>query len=59
MLTGMVTDGEFNSLRTQGETRPIHLWQLIHDTRESVMRQEEKTLLKMLTKRGGVFHSTL
>ena len=53
IFKGMVTDGEFNSLRTQGETRPIHLWQLMHDSRESVSRQSAKTLLKILTKIGG------
>ncbi|KAK3708189.1 hypothetical protein QZH41_017930 [Actinostola sp. cb2023] len=46
----MVTDGEFNSLRTQGETRPVHILQVIHNVRESVSRQKERTLLKMLTK---------
>ncbi|KAK3717701.1 hypothetical protein QZH41_009789 [Actinostola sp. cb2023] len=49
-VVGMVTDGEFNSLRTQGETRPVHIWQVIHNVRESVSRQKERTLLKMLTK---------
>ena len=50
---GMVTDGEFNSLRTQGETRPVHIWQIIHDARESVSRQRAVTLEKMLKKIGG------
>ena len=50
----MVTDGEFNSLRTQGETRPVHIWQIIHDARESVSRQQAVTLEKMLKKIGGV-----
>ena len=45
--------GEFSSLRTQGETRPLHLWQLIHDAKESVSRQSKHTLLKMLIKLGG------
>lgn len=45
---GMVTDGEFNSLRTQGETRPVHIWQVIHDARESVSQQRAVTLEKML-----------
>ena len=54
VLIGMVTDGEFNSLRTQGETRPVHIWQLIHDARESVSRQQVGTLVKMLKKFGGV-----
>ena len=47
---GMVTDGEFDSLRTQGETRPVHIWQIIHDARESVSRQRAVTLEKMLKK---------
>lgn len=51
----MVTDGEFNSLRTQGETRPVHIWQIIHDARESVSRQKERTLVKILKKTGGVY----
>ena len=37
--TGTVTDGEFCSLRSQGETRPLHLWQIIHDAKESRRRQ--------------------
>jgi len=49
---GMVTDGEFNSLRTQGETRPVPLWQIIHDAQESVSRQRMVTLEKMLKKIG-------
>ena len=53
----MVTDGEFNSLRTQGETRPVHIWQIIHDARESVSRQRALTLEKMLKKIGGVYCS--
>ena len=50
----MVTDGEFNFLRTQGETRPVHIWQIIHDARESVSRQQAVTLEKMLKIIGGV-----
>jgi len=52
-LIGAVSDGEFNSLRTQGATRPVHLWQLIHDMRESVNKQKKETLLRMLVKIGG------
>ena len=55
-FAGMVTDGEFNSLRTQGETRPIHLWQIIHDARESVSKQGVATLEQMLIKIGGVYY---
>ena len=50
---GTVTDGEFNSLRTQGSTRPLHLWQLIHDAKESVSHQREQVLKAMLVKIGG------
>ena len=52
-MLGAVTDGEFNSLRTQGATRPLHIWQLTHDAKESVSRQSEQTLMAMLKKTGG------
>ena len=47
-LAGTVTDGEFCSLRSRGETRAFHLWQLIHDARESVQKLRKDTLLEML-----------
>lgn len=47
-LTGTTTDGEFCSLRTRGETRALHLWQLIHDARQSVQRMTIKTVKEML-----------
>jgi hypothetical protein len=58
-LLGLVSHGEFNSLRTQGETRPIHIWQIIHDSKSSVSRQSEGTLLKMLVKIGGECKKTI
>lgn len=45
---GTVTDGEFCSLRSRGETRPLHLWQIIHDASDSVGKMSKATLLKML-----------
>lgn len=48
ILLGTVTDGEFCSLRSQGETRLLHLWQIIHDSREKVGKMSKKTLLNML-----------
>eukprot|EP00058_Branchiostoma_floridae_P022052 XP_002607542.1 hypothetical protein BRAFLDRAFT_106490 [Branchiostoma floridae] len=45
---GTVTDGEFSTLRTQGDTRPLHLWQLIHDARKSVSKMGKANLKKML-----------
>ena len=47
-LSGSTTDGEFCLLRSGGETRAIHLWQLIHHVRESVQGKSRTTLLKML-----------
>ncbi|XP_078609053.1 uncharacterized protein LOC144880633 [Branchiostoma floridae x Branchiostoma japonicum] len=45
---GTVTDGEFSTLQTQGDTRPVHLWQLIHDARESVAKMSKTGLKQML-----------
>ncbi|KAK3739432.1 hypothetical protein QZH41_015586 [Actinostola sp. cb2023] len=47
-VIGTVTDGEFCSLRSQGETRPLHLWQLIHDAKEAARKLSKKSLLDML-----------
>lgn len=52
-MIGGVSDGELNSLRSQGATRPLHIWQLIHDAKESVSHQSERTLKAMLQKTGG------
>ena len=41
---GTVTDGEFCSLRTKGERRPLHIWQLIQDSREKARRMSKNTL---------------
>jgi hypothetical protein len=51
---GTVTDGQFSSLRTQRETRPLHIVQMIHDAKESVGKQSKTTLLSMLIKEGGL-----
>ena len=48
-----MTDGEFCSLRTQGGTRPLHVWQVIHDAKESVRGMSKKVLLEMLIEIGG------
>ena len=50
LITGSVSDGEFSSLRTRGETRPLHIWQLMHDSRESVQRQSQEMILSRLVK---------
>ena len=48
VVLGTVTDGEFCSLRSRGETRALHFWQLIHDIRESAQKLSKKILLEML-----------
>ena len=40
----MVTDGEFNSLRTQGDARPAHIWQVIHDQQGKVQADRKREL---------------
>ena len=49
----MVSDGEFCSLRTRGETRALHTWQLIHDAKEAVKKMSKTTLLEMLKMTHG------
>ena len=44
---GFVTDGEFNSLRTKGEKRPLHVVEVIRDARNSVSSKSGKNLLFM------------
>lgn len=36
----------------EGETRALHLWQLIHDARESAQKLSKNTLLEMLIMTG-------
>ena len=48
-----MTDGEFCSLRTQGETRPLHVWQVIHDAKDSACGMSKTVLLEMLIQIGG------
>ena len=39
-LIGVTTDDEYCTLLSQGETRPLHLWQLIHDAKECEENEE-------------------
>lgn len=52
-ISGTVTDEEFNSLRTQGESGPFHIWQVVHDSKEAVRRMSKTTLQSMLTYAGS------
>jgi hypothetical protein len=58
ILIGFVTDGEFNSLRTKGEKRPLHVVQLIRNARESVTRKSKGFLLKFIVRTGGIMTCT-
>lgn len=42
----------FNSLRTQRDKEPLHLWQLVHDAKEAVRKMSKATIEAMLTYAG-------
>lgn len=48
-----MSDGEFVTLRTRGEKRSVHIWQLIHDARSSVSKLGKQKILEMLLLQGG------
>jgi hypothetical protein len=51
---GTVTDGEFCSLRTKGESRALHVWQLIHDARQQARNMSKKKLEGCLLAKSGI-----
>lgn len=53
--SGTCTDGEFIQLRTQGATRPVHVWQLIHNAKKKAGKIKKKDLLERLIPVGGIF----
>jgi hypothetical protein len=54
LFLGTVTDGEFGSLRTKGENRPLHLWQIIHDAKELARKMSKKLLIGCLELKSGI-----
>lgn len=48
ICSGTVAYGEVCFLRSQGETRPLHLGQIIHYASDSVGKMSKATLLEML-----------
>ena len=48
----MVTNGEHNGLRMQGNTRPLHILQIRAEARSKIGRKSAKVLLAMLTPKG-------
>ncbi|XP_078605180.1 uncharacterized protein LOC144878460 [Branchiostoma floridae x Branchiostoma japonicum] len=55
---GDVTDGEFNSLRTLGNQRPIHIYEVIRQVKDSTRNTSPATILKFLRKVGADEHGT-
>ena len=49
LLTGLVTDGEFNSLRAKGLQRPVSILQIKSEARQRYARMGEGTMRSMLT----------
>lgn len=52
VLVGFTTNGEFNSLRWRGNTRPLTILQLMRESRAQFQNKGFKTLLDMLTPIG-------
>ncbi|XP_070565483.1 uncharacterized protein [Ptychodera flava] len=48
-VLGLVTDGEFNSLRTTGRSRPISIWALQKEAKAEFQRKPVEEMVKMLT----------
>ena len=53
MHTGFTTDGEFNSLRWKGNTRPLTVLQVKTDARKVYQSKGFKTLMNVLTPIGN------
>lgn len=54
LLQGLVTDGEFNSLRSIGMSGPTNVLQILADCRSRVSSFGYKKMLEMLTLKGTV-----
>ena len=54
--TGFTSNGEFNSLRSRGYTRPLSMLQIRSDVRRKYARLGKKKMFDMLTPRGIHLH---
>ena len=52
-ILGVGTDGEFHTLRTRGDTRALHIYQLMHDARDCVKKMGLDTLRQIFTLHAG------
>lgn len=48
-IAGLVTDGEFNTFRARGSTRPVSIFAIRSDARAKYSRLGKKTMLSMIT----------
>ena len=48
-MLGLCTDGEFNSLRNQGYTRPLSIFKIRNDVRSKYAKMSKQRMLSMLT----------
>ncbi len=53
LLLGFCSDGEFNSMRNRGYTRPISVFLIRSQVRAKYARLSESTMLAMLTPIGN------
>lgn len=54
LTVGFCSDGEFNSLRSRGYTRPISVFAIRSDVRSKYARMSQKKMMSMLTPTGEV-----
>ena len=49
LILGFTTDGEWNSLQTKGNTRPLSIFQIRSDSRDKFSHMGLKKMIKMIT----------
>jgi len=48
-IIGFTSDGEWNSLRTKGNTRPLSVFQILSNARRKYAQKKQQTMIEMLT----------
>ena len=48
-IIGFTSDGEWNSLRTKGNTRPLSVFQILSNARRKYAQKKQHTMIEMLT----------
>ena len=52
---GFVTNGEWNSLRAKGDTRPLSVFEIQTEVRRKYSRLSASTLVKLITPTGVTY----